>query len=130
MSTRAKHSDLPTSRSKRPKQLELALREKFTHGGRRKGEGRPKRSRLQSHVARAPFQARHPLHVTVKLADGLPDIRRRELFKALRAAVLKARESGLRLAHYAVLTNHLHLILEAEGATRLGQSMQSFGVSL
>src|SRR4051812_9001930 len=115
---------------RRPKQLELSIREKFTHGGRRKGAGRPKRSKRQSHVARTPFQARHPLHVTVSLAEGLPDIRRKELFKGLRAAVMTARRRGLRMAHYAVLSNHLHLILESEDARALARTMQSLGVSL
>src|SRR4051812_4160916 len=115
---------------RRPKQLELAIKEKFTHGGRRKGAGRPKRSRFQSHVARTRFKARHPLHVTVRLADGLPDIRKRDLYKSLRAAVLKARENGLRMGHFAVLSNHLHLILEAEDARALARAMQSLGVSL
>src|SRR6185503_16034012 len=35
--------------SRRPKQLELAIKESFTHGGKRKGAGRPKRSDFQSH---------------------------------------------------------------------------------
>ena len=114
---------------RRPKQLDLPIREKFEHGGRRKGAGRPKSSDFQSHVARTPFQARHPLHVNIGLTDELAHLDRREIFRALRAAVSQARKGGLKIAHFIILSNHLHFIIEAEGKDRLSQVMQSLGVS-
>ena len=53
---------------KRATQLELPL--KKTHGGRRKGAGRPNRSGLRAHVRRPKLDLRHPIHVTLKLTQG------------------------------------------------------------
>jgi len=114
----------------RLKQLPLPIRERHTHGGSRPGAGRPKRSKLQSHVRRTEFASRHPLHVTVRLRDGLPSLRRRELFNCFKQAVRKARSQGLAIAHFAVLSNHMHLVLEAPDRRNLARQMQSLGVSL
>jgi hypothetical protein len=37
---------------------------------------------------------------------------------------------GMAIAHFAVLSNHLHLILEAQDKQMLGRQMQSLGISL
>jgi REP element-mobilizing transposase RayT len=112
------------------KQLPLPIRERFKHGGARKGAGRPKTSKLQPHAKREVFQARHPLHVTVRLRDGLPSLRGKEEFRQLKKAISKARARGLAIAHFAILSNHLHLVLEAQDKRSLGRQMQSFGISL
>ena len=116
--------------NKRAKQLALPIREKFRHGGARKGAGRPRTSKLQPHAKRAVFQARHPLHVTLRLRDGLPSLRGKEEYRQLRRAISKARTRGLSIAHFAILSNHLHLILEAHDRKDLAKQMQSLGISL
>ena len=111
-----------------PKPKQLALPLKSTHGGFRKGAGRKNRSGLQSHVRRPLLNPRHPLHVTLRLKDDLPSLRRKDTFACLKEAVCLARTRGLRINHFAVLSNHIHLILETQGTT-ISQALQSLGVS-
>jgi REP element-mobilizing transposase RayT len=111
----------------RARQLSLALPN--THGGRRRGAGRPNRSGLQAHRKRARLNPRHPLHVTLKLGAGLPSLRQKEVFRALRHAVKLARQQDLRIAHFAILSNHVHLIVEPQGSA-ISKALQSFGISL
>jgi len=92
---------------------------KGQHGGRRKGAGRkPTGNAGVSHHQRTALAARFPVHVTVKLQRGLPRLRRREEYAALRAAFhagcagVKQR-GAFRLCHYAVLNDHLHFLVEA-----------------
>jgi REP element-mobilizing transposase RayT len=108
------------------KQLPLPL--KSTHGGFRKGAGRKNRSRLQSHVRRPVLNPRHPLHVTLRMRDGLPSLRKKEVFHCLKEAVRHARGQGLSVHHFAILGNHIHLILESQGSS-VSRSLQSLGIS-
>jgi REP element-mobilizing transposase RayT len=112
------------------KQLALPIREKFTHGGARKGAGRPKTSKFQPHAKRESFQERHPLHVTIRLRDGLPSLRGKEEYRQLKRAIARAKARGLSIVHFAVLSNHVHLVLEAQDKRKLGRQMQSLGISL
>ena len=92
---------------------------KGQHGGRRKGAGRkPTGNAGVGHRERAPLASRFPVHVTVKLRRGLPRLRRREEYAALRAAFHAGcagvgRRGAFRLCHYAVLNDHLHFLVEA-----------------
>jgi REP element-mobilizing transposase RayT len=111
-----------------PGQLELAI--PSTHGGRRPGAGRPNRSGLRSHIKRRPLNPREPLHVTLKLRPGLPSLRKKEIFRCLREAVRIARKKGFGVAHFAILSNHLHFVMEppADGV-HLGTQIQSLCIS-
>lgn len=111
---------------KRRAQLELPLIR--SHGGKRAGAGRPNRSGLQSHQRRPILESGHPVHVTLKLASGLPSLRRKDVFRCLRSAVTLARQKGLHVVHFAILSNHLHLILEASESS-LRRPLQSLGIS-
>ena len=90
-------------------------------GGKRKGAGRKRASERPSvpHDARPELAARHPVHVTLRVARGLPSLRvgRRERF-------------GLRLVQYSVQSNHLHLLVEAEGRASLSRGMQGLAVRM
>lgn len=110
-------------------QLPLALRSKFRHGGSRPGAGRKRSSSFQSHVPRPRFSAREPLHLTLRLDAGLPDIRRKRVFRCLERAVAKARMQGLAIAEFSVLSNHLHLLVEAPGHRALARQMQSLCIA-
>src|SRR5436190_18402869 len=86
------------------------------HGGARPGAGRkPKGERAGvSHARRAGLAARFPVHVTAKLSRGLPRLRQRAEYAALRAAFAAGcNRFGFRLVHYAVLDDHLHFLVEA-----------------
>ncbi|MCA8963979.1 MAG: transposase [Planctomycetes bacterium] len=97
------------------------------HGGRRAGAGR-KPNGDRAGVKHRPRQAqasRFPVHVTVKLRAGLPRLRERATYAALREAFVAARQrGGLRLVHYAVLNDHLHFVVEAQGRQALTRGVQ------
>lgn len=108
------------------RQLVLPLR--ASHGGRRAGAGRLNRSGLQAHVRRPVLDRRHPLHVTLKLEGGLPSLRRKDVFKCFREAVKTARTQGFAVAHFAILSNHVHLVLEPRRSS-VGRELQSLCIS-
>jgi REP element-mobilizing transposase RayT len=111
------------------KQLALPLPPaKPSHGGRRAGAGRPNRSGLRAHLRRPRLNPREPVHVTIKLREGLPSLRKKEVFRMLRASVKMARGKGLCVAHFAILSNHIHFILEPRGA-ELREAFQSLCIS-
>ena len=112
-------------------QLELPLRR---WGGRRAGAGRkraPGKSKGASHLARPELKARHPVHVTMRLRDGVPSLRRKPLAGVVFAAFRAARARlGARLVQFSVQSNHLHLIVEADGHRALSRAMQGLAVRL
>ncbi|MBK8100612.1 MAG: transposase [Planctomycetes bacterium] len=102
------------------------------HGGRRPGAGRKPNGPEAGvdHRTRAALAPRFPVHVTVKLRSGLPRLRRRDEYAALRAAFVAgcrgpaAAAGAFRLCHYAVLNDHLHLIVEAHDRQSLSRGLQ------
>jgi REP element-mobilizing transposase RayT len=106
------------------------------HGGHREGAGRkPTGEAGVSHDARAVLASRFPVHVTVKLKQGLPRLRRRDEYTALRAAFhagcagVEGR-GAFRLCHYAVLNDHLHFLCEAQDRTALTRAIQGLLVRI
>ena len=96
-------------------------------GGARPGAGRkPKGEKAGvSHAGRVALAARYPAHVTVVLRKGLPRLRRAREYAVLRGAFAAGCERfGMRLVHYAVLNDHLHLLVEASGREALVRGMQ------
>ena len=102
-----------------------------THGGARKGAGRkpaPGRRRM-AHRARAAHSSRHPLHVTLRVADDVANLRR--VFGVVKSALEDGAERfGFRLLHYSVQSNHLHLLVEAKDAMVLSRAMTGLTVRL
>ena len=83
------------------------------------------------HDTRAPLAARFPVHVTVKLREHLPPLRRRDAYAALRTAFAAGcNRHGFRLIHYAVLNDHLHFVVEAAGRTALSRGVQGLLVRI
>src|SRR5436190_2481581 len=103
-------------------------------GGARKGAGRKPKNGIAAgvkHEPRAPLKSRHPAHVTLKLRSGLPRLRQKAEYAALRAAFGKGRDRfGFRLCHYAVLNDHLHLIVEAADLTALRRGLQGLAIRI
>ena len=114
-----------------PKQLELPLRR---HGGARKGAGRKPKNGIAAgvhHDRRGALAARHPAHVTMKLRSGLPRLRQKAEHEALRSAFTKGKERfGLRLTHYVVLNDHIHLVVEAADRNSLRRGIQGLAVRI
>ncbi len=112
----------------RCKQLGFVYR---TWGGKRKGAGRkPKGEQAGvSHRARTPIPSGCPVHVTTRLCDGLPGLRRRKLWKSLRRVFFAMHDrAGFRIVHFSIQQNHVHLVVEAAGREALARGMQSFKI--
>jgi putative transposase len=117
---------------RKPKQLALALP---TRGGKRKGAGRPRRDgRIGPgvpHLRRPRLAARCPVHVTWRMSEGVWNLRSRRSFTRLTTAFYaSAVRFGYRIVQYAVMGNHVHLIVEARDEGALAIGMQSLGIRI
>lgn len=95
-------------------------------GGFRLGSG-PKRKKHPKHVRRTrrpELSGRDPLHVWVHLADELPGLRKKREFEAVRTAFFQGCDRfGFRLVHFAVMSNPLHMIVEADQRESLSKGL-------
>lgn len=114
-----------------PKQLKLPLPQ---WGGKREGAGRP-RTRPHPglegpgvpHLLREQVNPRHPVHVTLKVRPGIGYLRAQ---RRARAIVRALNESGLRVVHYSIQGNHLHLIVEVDDNEMLARGMQGLAIRI
>src|ERR1041384_3848882 len=105
------------------KQLAMKFR---SWGGKRKGAGRkPKGWRPGvPHVARKQPR-RTPALVTMRVRNGLPSLRGGRSFSAVAGAFRRGKERfGLRVIHFTVQGNHLHLLVEADDVVALARGMK------
>jgi REP element-mobilizing transposase RayT len=122
--------------SRKHAQLDLPLPK--GRGGKRKGAGRKPTGTFGrdllgapragvSHRARPAVNARIPLHVTIRTTYNPRTLRHPAVGRAI-ANVLKARaqrrDLPCRVIHFAILSNHLHLIVEAADKDTLARGMQ------
>ena len=102
-------------------------------GGKRKGAGRKRRSgrRNVSHGARLDLAPRHPVHVTLRIVSGVPSLRVGRTYRFLEDALRAGRERfGLRLVQFSVQSNHVHMLVEADGRASLSRGMQGLAVRM
>jgi putative transposase len=87
---------------------------------------------MVSHVQRPWFETVTPAHVTLRIANDIPSLRSSRRFAAIKACFVKAQQqkSGLRLVEFTVLSNHLHLIVEADTSRDLSRGLQGLCVRL
>jgi len=110
---------------------QLAIRFR-SWGGKRKGSGRkPKGARAGvAHVPRRQPQ-KTPAHVTMRVRGGLPSLRGSRSFRAIAGAFRGGKERfGLRVIHFTVQGNHLHLLVEADDAVSLARGMKGLSVRM
>ena len=109
--------------SRRPKQSELAFP---IWGGRRPGAGRkPAGARPRvSHAAKPKHDGRHPVHVTVRLREGLPTLRADPVLDILLEVFVASSSAGFRVVHASLQASHLHLLVEARDGPALSRGMQ------
>ncbi len=121
------------------KQLTMALPEPK----RRKRAGGRKPVRPGTWVKHRPrpwHDKNHPVHVTLRVCRGLPNLRGFKLAgtigKGLRLASTserrrqKARRRTFRVVHFSIQPNHLHLIVEATSKAALARGMQGLASGL
>jgi putative transposase len=83
------------------------------------------------HLRRPVLKSRNPVHVTVRAVSGLPTLRSRRAYRVIHRVFCAVRHgSRIRLNHYSVQSNHLHLILEAGDERALARGMQGLLVRL
>jgi len=102
------------------------------HGGPRKGAGRqPTRRSCDPKRRRERFSRWTPVHLTLRVRDGIPGLRHERLLAELRKSFAAACERpDFRLVHYSVQHDHLHLIAEALDQEALGRGMKSIGARI
>ena len=72
-----------------------------------------------------------PVHVTLRVKANLPSLRNARLVTEWRRSLAEASERGsFRVAHYSLLGDHAHLIVEAHGKHALACGMKSIGARL
>jgi REP element-mobilizing transposase RayT len=67
------------------------------------------------------------VHVTLKATRNVPNLRTRRRFAVIKRAFVrfcKVDGLGFRLVHFAVLSNHVHFVVEADSKRALSMGMQ------
>jgi REP element-mobilizing transposase RayT len=114
------------------KQISLDSARKPTgRGGWRPGAGRPKQKGTVSHGKRARFPDRYPQHITMRLGADTPAIAREYLMKrVIRPCIALSEKPFFRVVEFNVLSNHVHLICEADDAMTLARGVQGLAIRL
>jgi putative transposase len=104
-----------------------------TRGGRRRGAGRP-RTRERAgvpHAPRASVRPYQPVHVTIRMADFVWNLRSERSFAVIHHALEAARRRpDSRIVHFSIQGNHIHLIVEATGERALANSVRALSIRL
>ncbi|MBL8898798.1 MAG: transposase [Planctomycetes bacterium] len=115
---------------RKDQQLEFDFRQ---HGGKRKGAGRKPRNAEPGmpHRKRAMKKRGQPLLITVRLADGLPSLRRGGAATLVLAALSASSDRHeMRIIHYTVQCNYLHFLVEADDRECVARAMNALSSSL
>ena len=115
-------------RRRDPKQTAFEFRP-TGRGGARPGAGRPRKYRSRMpHRSRERIPGYCPVLVTLRVRDDVPKLRRAGDLRAFRDSLRQASSrAGFRVVHYAIQDDHVHLIVEAAGKTKLANGMKSVG---
>jgi REP element-mobilizing transposase RayT len=82
--------------------------------------------REPSHAERPSFTKHRPLHVTLEMAEDVPNLRAVNLVAVVIDAIGRANvREDFRVVHLCIVGTHVHLICEAEGAEELACGMKS-----
>jgi REP element-mobilizing transposase RayT len=107
-----------------------------TWGGKRRGAGRKAVGRGGvPHRKRAEHDRHIPLHITVRLVDGLPSMRRPDLLAAIGGVFRAVRDDAARCERFRVVCfsvqpDHLHLLVEATDDPSLTNGMRGLSIRL
>jgi hypothetical protein len=133
-SQRRKRGELPKRSPRRrraPRQLGLAERG-TGRGGYRAGAGRPRipehKRTFVAHRRRPSLPNKTPVHVTLRLVEGLPSLRRIRTVRWIRRCIQLAHKERFGVVQFSVMKNHLHLIVEAQDKRALSRGMQGLTV--
>jgi putative transposase len=121
--------------ARRARQIELPFRKR---GGKQPGAGRPRtRPHLGllgpgvPHLEREKFASVRAVHVTHRVRPDAGYLRKEGPAQVLAEAFRDASNRlGMRIAHYSIQGNHLHLIVEADDSDALTKGMQGLAIRL
>lgn len=97
------------------------------HGGHRKNSGRKRiHSKGVAHRTRETVRPYTPLHINFKFKT---QIKKKSSLRILKRALFNARRKGLRIVHFSMQSNHIHLIVEAANNNILTSGMRALTVT-
>jgi REP element-mobilizing transposase RayT len=112
-------------------QLEIDLRPRTKRGTLRKKLGRPVTGKRMDprHRTRPEHDARHPVHVVLRVTREVSNLRTRHAYRAIRRAIDRCcARADFRVAHVSIQSNHIHLLVEADDRRALSRGMQGFAI--
>ncbi len=103
-----------------------------TWGGARRGAGRPSvHGDLLPHGAREKVRPYQPVHVTLRVAERVWNLRSERSYAVIHGALeATRRRTDVRVVHYSIQGNHLHLIVEASGTRALSNAVRALSIRL
>ena len=117
--------------AKRSNQLELVIP---TWGGKREGAGRKRRPGSRStvkHRARASVARRSPLHVTMRVAPNVYNLRSKRSLRVIEASLRAgASRFGVLVVQTSIQGNHIHFLVEADDSSTLGRAMKGLAIRM
>ncbi len=82
------------------------------------------------HRPRPTVDAKHPVHVVLRVVRAVGNLRTRHAYRAIRGAIATcAARTDYRVVHASIQSNHLHLLIEADDKAALSRGMQGFAIS-
>jgi len=112
------------------KAIQLRFKKVNGWGGERRGAGRPNESGQVNHMKRPKVNFSTPLHLTWRLKPDLVNLRCAEVSALFKAAAARAKDFGLSVVHYSILSNHLHVVVECEDNEALMKGTRSLAATL
>jgi REP element-mobilizing transposase RayT len=106
---------------------------KMARGGRRPNAGRKPIGKRPGvpHRSREFFERLTPLHVTMRMAKHVWNLRSWRSFRKIEQALKKAKERfETRIIHFSIQGNHAHFIIECASTDRLHQAMKGLAVRI
>jgi REP element-mobilizing transposase RayT len=103
-----------------------------TWGGKRKRAGRKQvnERKSQPHRTRDAVTPNMAILVTLRVAQSVRRMRRRDAYRAIRRAMLVVlARIDFRIVHLSIQANHVHLLVEADSKLALARGMQAFQIS-
>ena len=78
------------------------------------------------HTPRPRVSPHRPHHVTVRVSRGTWNLRSQRCYAPIAAALREVRRrGGLRVTHFSVQHNHMHLLIEADDRRAMGNGMRA-----
>jgi REP element-mobilizing transposase RayT len=124
-----KTSDSTSSKVNCPK-APLSCKPSKTWGGRRAGAGRKNKTRAVNHHRRHRMYINRPQHITIRMVDKLPSLRQRWFLYEFQRRARRAKKFNFFVLHFAILGNHLHMIVECKSNRAMELGMRSLIGSL